>query len=69
MITDGEKWHYLDAESLSRLLHGITSEYNDHNYINCLHSFRTKSKLESHEIVSKNHDCSNNNAGGMQKNT
>ena len=38
MITDGEKWHYLDAESLSRLLHGITSEYNDHNYMNCLHS-------------------------------
>ena len=31
MVTDGEKWHYLDVESLSRLLHGVASEYNDHN--------------------------------------
>ena len=29
MITDGEKWHYLVVNNLSRLLRGITSNHHD----------------------------------------
>ena len=55
MITEGEKWYYLAVKSFSRLVHGIISKHNnDHYGMNCLHSFRTKIKLESHESVSKN---------------
>ena len=43
MITDGEKWHYLTARSLSALLKGITSNHDGHFYcLNCFHSYRTK---------------------------
>ena len=34
---------------------GITSEHNDDYYcLNCFHSFRTKTKLKSHEKVREN---------------
>ena len=37
---------------LSALLRGITSElYGEFYYLNCLHSFRTKRKFESHKKV------------------
>ena len=50
MITDGEKWHYLVVNNLSRLLRGITSNHHDGFYcLNCLHSYRTKNKLEAHK--------------------
>ena len=43
MITDGEKWHYLVVNNLSRLLRGITFNYHDGFYcLNCFHSYRTK---------------------------
>ena len=44
LLTGHEKWHYLTVAKLSALLS------------NCLHSFRTKTKLKSHEKVCKNHD-------------
>ena len=56
MIIDGEKGHYLDVESLSALLRGITSNHNgDFCCLNCFHSYRTKEKLKKHERVCNNH--------------
>ena len=58
MITDGtSNWHYLAIENISGLLRGITSNHNGDFYgLNCLHSYRTKSKLKKHEKICKNHD-------------
>ena len=58
MITDGEKWHYLVVKNLSRLLKGITSTHEKDFYcLNCFHSYRTKSKLESNKKnICENHD-------------
>ena len=40
MITDGEKYHYLAAKSLPRLLYRITSNHDGDFYcLGCLHSF------------------------------
>ena len=42
---------------LSALLHRISSKRKGGFYcLNCLHSFRTKNKLKSHEKVCKNKD-------------
>ena len=50
MIPNEEKWHYLAVKKLSALLRGITSKNNGDFYcLNCLHSFRTKNKLQSHK--------------------
>ena len=48
MITDGtSNWHYLAIRNISGLLRGITSNHNGDFYcLNCLHSYRTKSKLK-----------------------
>ena len=53
MITDGStNWHYLTIKNISRLLRGITSNHNgDYYCLNCLHSYRTKSKFKKHEKV------------------
>ena len=60
MIPNGEKWHYLAVKELSALLRGITSKhYGDFYCLNCLHSFRTKNKLESHKRVCENKDFCN----------
>ena len=58
MITDGtSNWHYLSVKNISGLLSGITSNHNGDFYcLNCLHSYRTKSKLKKHEKICKNHD-------------
>ena len=58
MITDGtNNWHYLAIKNLSGLLRGITSIHNGDFYcLNCLHSYRTISKLKKHEKICKNHD-------------
>ena len=58
MITDGtNNWHYLAIKNLSRLLRGITSNHNGEFYfLNCLHSYRTISKLKKHKKICKNHD-------------
>ena len=48
MNTDGEKWHYLAVESLSALFRRVTSRNNGDFYcLNCLHSFRSETKLKS----------------------
>ena len=42
------------------LLRGITSKhYGYFYYLNCLHSFRIKNKLESHRKLRKNKGCCN----------
>ena len=47
-------------EKLSELLRGITSKhYRDFYCLNCHHSFRTKTKFESHENVCENKDFCN----------
>ena len=53
MISNGEKlWHYLAVKKLSASLRGITSKNDGDFYcLNCLHSFRTKNKLELHKNV------------------
>ena len=52
-----EGWHYLAVQNLSTLLHVITSKHKGDFYcLNCLHTFRTESKLKSHEKVCKNKD-------------
>ena len=56
-ITDGEKWHYLTVKNLPGLLKGITSTHEKDFYcLNCFHSYRTKSNLESHKKICENHD-------------
>ena len=57
MITDGEKWHCLVVKNLSELLRGVTSNHNRDFYcLNCFHSYNTKTKLEAHKKLCKNHD-------------
>ena len=56
MISNEEKeiWHCLDVKELPASLRGITSKHHDKFYcLNCLHSFATKSKIESYEKVCK----------------
>ena len=57
MITGGKKCHYLTVKSLSALLRGITSNYNEDFYrLNYFHSYSTKNKLKKHETVCNDHD-------------
>ena len=57
MITDGEKWHYLAAKSLSTLFRGITSSHDGDFYcLNCFHSYHTNNALKKHERLCNNHD-------------
>ena len=47
-------------KKISALLREITSKNNgDFYYLNCLYSFRTKNKLESHKKVCENKDFCN----------
>ena len=46
-----------ESKKLSALLKGITSKNDFDSYcLNCLHSFRIKNKLKSHEKLCKNKD-------------
>ena len=63
MIPNGKGWYYLAVKKkyiyiyiyILALLTGITSKHYDNFYcLKCLHSFRTKSKLESHKKVCEN---------------
>ena len=46
------RWHYLAVKKFSALLRTITFKNNGDFYcLNCLDSFRTKNKLESHKIA------------------
>ena len=56
MIPNGETCYYLAVKKLSALL-GITSKhYGGYYSLNCLNSFRTKDKFESHKKVCQNKD-------------
>ena len=60
MIPNGEGWHCLAVKKLSAFLKGITCKHKGDFYcLNCLHSFRTKNKLESHRRVRENKDFCN----------
>ena len=51
MISNGE-WHYHTVKKLSALIRGITSKHDSDCYcLNCLYSFATKSKFESHKKI------------------
>ena len=53
--SEGRRWHYLAVKKFSALLRRITSKNNGDFYcLNCLRSFRTKNKLESHKKVCEN---------------
>ena len=57
IITDGEKWHYLEVKNLPGLLKGITSSYHGDFYcLNCFRSYRTRNKFEAHKKICENHD-------------
>ena len=60
MILNGEGWHFLAVKQWSVLLRGITSKNNGDVYsLNCVHSFRTKSRLQSQKKLCKNRDFCN----------
>ena len=60
MIPNGEGCHYLAVKKLSALLSEITSKHHGDFYrLNCLHSFATENKGESHKKVCKNKDFCN----------
>ena len=57
IITDGEKWHYLDVKSLSALFRRITGNNNGDIYcLNCFQSYTTENKLKKYKKVFGNHD-------------
>ena len=52
-----QQWHYLAVKKLSTLLRGTKSKINGDFYcLNCLQSFRTRNKYESHKKVCENKD-------------
>ena len=57
MITDGTKWQYLAVKTLSGLLRGITgNNHGDFYFLNCLHSFTTKTRLKKHQRICENRE-------------
>ena len=59
MISNKEKWHYLEVKKLLALLRGVSFiHHGDFYCLNCLHSFATKNILQSHKKVCGNKDCS-----------
>ena len=60
MSPNGDGCHYLEVQKLSALSIGITSKNKgDFYFLNCLHSFRIRNKLESHKKVCENKDFCN----------
>ena len=60
MIPNGEGRHYLTVKELSALLRGIMSKHiSDFYCLNCLHSFATENKCESHKKLLENKDFYN----------
>ena len=57
MIAGGKNWHYLAVKKLSALFRRIASENSGDFYcLNCLHLFRSKTKLYSYGNLCKNHN-------------
>ena len=51
----GQRWHYFVVKKLSALLRGINSKHHGNFYcLDCLLSFATEKKLESHKKVCEN---------------
>ena len=62
MISHEEKSHYLALKKSSALLREITSKNNGDFYcLNCIHSFRTKNKLDSPKKACETKDFCNVN--------
>ena len=60
IITSRKKWHYHAVKKLLAIFRQITPKNNGDVYcLNCLDSFRTKNKLESHKKVCENKDFCN----------
>ena len=60
MSPNGDGCHYLEVQKLPALSIGITSKNkSDFYFLNCLHSFRIRNKLESHKKVCENKDFCN----------
>ena len=56
-------------KNISGLLRGRTSSHNGEFYcLNCLHLYKTKSKLKKHEKLCKNHDFCNPKMPDVNKN-
>ena len=55
LIKEKEGWYYLAVKKLSAFLYKETSKYGVH-CLNCIHSFRTENKLESHKKTCKSKD-------------
>ena len=56
LITGSKMWHYFVVKGISALSREITTKHIDYYCINCNHSFSTKNKIKSHEIVCKYYD-------------
>ena len=60
MIPNEEGWHCIAVKKFPALLRRITWKHQADFYcLTCLHSFRTKNKLESHKKVYENKDFYN----------
>ena len=49
IITDGQKQHYAAVKKLNSLLK-MKGRCSEHYFLNCLKPFRTKSRLEKHQV-------------------
>ena len=55
IIPNEEWWHHITVKKILALLRRITSKRHDDFYcLNCLHSFRTKHKIELHKKLCEN---------------
>ena len=60
MIPNGERWlHIAEKKTVSIIKNGDIYNNGDFYCLNCLHSFRTKNKFESHKKVYENKDFCN----------
>ena len=59
MILPREKMHYFAVKNIGTIKRITWKNNGDFYYLDCLHSFRTKSKLESHRKVCENKDFCN----------
>ena len=52
MVSNKEGWYFVTGKQLHALLRGLTSKHDGGFYcLNCLHSFRTENKRESHKCM------------------
>ena len=62
VTSNGKEWHYLEVKQIISIIKKDYIKNNgDFYFLICLHSFRTKSKLESHKRACENKDFFNVN--------